>query len=659
MQRFLKGLRDSAFHLLVFSFLPLMTSAALAAGQCGPATAAHSTMAPTTGLCTSGTASAVSGSNIGPWSWSCDDNDGTSASCFAISGLPVTDDFTSDATIQSRLWQPIAANQGSIVLEATPAGRRLRLSVPGGPGDHSVNTPRNASRIVQIIDNVDFDVETQFTSMGSQPYQGQGIIVQQDDTNFIRFGIYTTFCEAYIYGASIENGVAFTFLDEPIKNGANLYLRVARYGSSWYFDYSYNREAWVYDSKRTAVYTYDPDDTGNLYLNKHFENGRPSLSFQRALNASTIGLYAENMLIDGFSNAFTADVAYFLNLLQPPAFFQGAAYAPPSAPPKIDLWYGNNQTFGTNGIPQQWINILGNVTSPVGIATLTYSLNGAPEVSLSWGETADRLVDPGDFNADIDYSLLNPGSNNRVVITATDYLNQTVQQTVTMNNVGTRLPSDAGSFTVNFGNATNATLQNQVQIVDGKWEIGPDNRIRNTQTGYDRAFLIGDKNISGSYDVTAEFVVHGYSCGAAFGFASGWQGHTADNYGSPFPYQPYIGHPFPAWASTGGNWCSIYENFAPLFETTLVENDTAPTVALETPYMYHYRVAANADGSTNHGSLNIWPKGTAEPAGWMVEADTPAQPGALLFDAHQVDVSIGPTITFTRPSVQASAGATP
>src|SRR5690349_19578509 len=47
-----------------------------------------------------------------------------------------------------------------------------------------------------------------------------------------------------------------------------------------------------------------------------------------------------------------------------------------TAPPQVNLWYGNYQTFGAKGVPQQWVNILGNVTSPVGIAMLTYSLNG-------------------------------------------------------------------------------------------------------------------------------------------------------------------------------------------------------------------------------------------------------------------------------------------
>jgi hypothetical protein len=328
-----------------------------------------------------------------------------------------------------------------------------------------------------------------------------------------------------------------------------------------------------------------------------------------------------------------------------------------TAPPQVNLWYGNYQTFGANGVPQQWVNILGNVTSPVGIAMLTYSLNGAAKVNLSWGPTNPRLVEAGDFNADIDYALLWLGSN-KVIITATDYLNQSTQQTVLINNLGRHLASELGDFTVDFRQVTNATIQNWVQIVDGVWDIGIDGRIRNTQMGYDRAFLIGDTNISGSYDVTTEFVLHGYdSEGWAFGAASGWLGHTLDNYGYPDPSQPYIGHPFPAWGVIGTDFAGsdaymIYTNFAPFYETILNEKNTPPAVALETPYMYHYRVTANSDGRTNRNSLNIWPKGTPEPAGWVVEADTPAQAGSILFDAHNADVSIGPTITFTRPSGQ-------
>src|SRR5215467_1309573 len=191
---------------------------------------------------------------------------------------------------------------------------------------------------------------------------------------------------------------------------------------------------------------------------------------------------------------------------------------------------------------------------------------GTPSQS-ELGATKPRLVEVGDFNADIDYARLWPGPN-AVIITATDYLNQSTQQTVYINNLDNHLDSDVGDFTVDFQQATNATIQNWVQIVDGVWDIGIDGRIRTTQVGYDRAFVIGDMNISGSYDIMTEFVLHGYDpTGWAFGAASGWLGHTLDNYGEDDPSQPFIGHPFPAWGvigpdNNGIDSYRIYTNFA-------------------------------------------------------------------------------------------------
>ena len=61
-----------------------------------------------------------------------------------------------------------------------------------------------------------------------------------------------------------------------------------------------------------------------------------------------------------------------------------------TVPTQINLWYGNYQTFGANGVPQQWVNILGNVTSSVG-TMLTYSLNGAPRSQSELGASTPPL----------------------------------------------------------------------------------------------------------------------------------------------------------------------------------------------------------------------------------------------------------------------------
>jgi len=62
----------------------------------------------------------------------------------------------------------------------------------------------------------------------------------------------------------------------------------------------------------------------------------------------------------------------------------------------INIWYGSHQVFGHIGIPQQWINILGNVSDPDGVDSLTYSLNGGPELPLSMGPDTRRLESEGE-----------------------------------------------------------------------------------------------------------------------------------------------------------------------------------------------------------------------------------------------------------------------
>ena len=85
--------------------------------------------------------------------------------------------------------------------------------------------------------------------------------------------------------------------------------------------------------------------------------------------------------------------------------------------PVLNVWYGPNQTFGAIGQPQVWVNILGKVTDPDGISSLTYSLNNGTEQPLAIGPDSLRLWNNGDFNIEIAYSDLQVGMNSVVINT--------------------------------------------------------------------------------------------------------------------------------------------------------------------------------------------------------------------------------------------------
>ncbi len=77
----------------------------------------------------------------------------------------------------------------------------------------------------------------------------------------------------------------------------------------------------------------------------------------------------------------------------------------------FNFWYGTSMDVGLLGTPQRWVNILGNASDPDGIQSLTYSLNGGSTVAMGIGPNDRRLVDDGDFNADILIDDLVIGTN--------------------------------------------------------------------------------------------------------------------------------------------------------------------------------------------------------------------------------------------------------
>ena len=65
----------------------------------------------------------------------------------------------------------------------------------------------------------------------------------------------------------------------------------------------------------------------------------------------------------------------------------------------IDLWYGNPQQFGTPGMSQRWINVLGRATDPngLGLNSLSFSLNGGEYRPMTIGPGHRRHASTGDL----------------------------------------------------------------------------------------------------------------------------------------------------------------------------------------------------------------------------------------------------------------------
>ena len=514
-------------------------------------------------------------------------------------GGPVSDDFHS---VLNPMWTFHATCCGFLRMNGTDA----LLVVP------SV-TPHFSVGLLQNIADVDFQVEVKFDSLVTQGDQLEGILVQQDSQNFIWFGVYHDGTTPRLY-AVVELGgtpsLVYNNIITIAPGSTSFWMRVKRAGTAW--TQSWSTDGTTYNS---AILT-------------------------QSLTVSAIGPAAGN---DHDSNndptpSFTAAVDYFFNTASPISPTDGGLPKPPNQP-VFNVWYGDNQTFGQHGVAQQWVNILGNVSAPSGIASASYTLNGGQSQFLRIGPNGTRLVDTGDFNVEIDHTILNPTpATNTVVITATDNLNHTTTHTVTVNwdYTGQVWPLP---YSIDWSTVTN--ISDVAQVVDGGWALQPDGTVRSTQAGYDRLIAFGDVTWT-DYSVTAELTFNSVDCvdfGA--GIVVGWTGHT---YGDPLalsPDQPRTGHPFFGQAGYGTpGTLKIYANSPNYPETTLAQDTSGLKLALGVKYMMKFAVQRTSS-TTSEYYLKVWPSSATEPSSWNLQAQGDASTGAALIGTGAADVSFG------------------
>ncbi|RIK40531.1 MAG: hypothetical protein DCC55_14775 [Chloroflexi bacterium] len=325
----------------------------------------------------------------------------------------------------------------------------------------------------------------------------------------------------------------------------------------------------------------------------------------------------------------------------------------PASTPVIDIWYGQNQSFGQLGNPQRWINILGNVQDSAGIASLVYSLNGGPPQSLSLGPDTRRLAEPGDFAVELDTQSL-PGGVHQVVLTATNVLGNHSVQVVQLNYQ----PGNTWAlpYTADWGTATN--IQQIAQVVDGQWAI-QDNMLRPLVFAYDRLVAIGD-NTWTDYEVTVPVIIHSIdangfrspSNGPGVGILARWTGHYQETNEQPRMGWRNLGAL--AWFrwSRSNNEISVGQQMVGFANSALAtRTDLAPQFGVL--YTFKLRVESNPGAGATY-RFKHWPANGDEPAEWDMTAQGRANEpptGSVMLVAHHVDASFGAvTVTPLEPA---------
>jgi len=199
----------------------------------------------------------------------------------------VSDDFSASG-LNTGIWTFINP-LGDATLAMT--GTQVSISVPAGTS-HDAWSGNMASRIMQPANNTDFEVEVKFDSPLSSKYQIEGIIIEQDSNNYLRFDFHSTGSDTRIFTASFTNGsptVKNYAMISGTPSAVPIYMRVKREGNQWTQSYSYNGENWT-----------------------------SSITFTHALSVTSVGPFAGNA--GNTSNSaptYTGLIDYFFNTASP------------------------------------------------------------------------------------------------------------------------------------------------------------------------------------------------------------------------------------------------------------------------------------------------------------------------------------------------------
>ncbi|MEL6103449.1 MAG: hypothetical protein AAFR68_19295, partial [Pseudomonadota bacterium] len=143
-----------------------------------------------------------------------------------MTGTFLSDDF--NGALLDNVWS-FAGVAGSLGLGSSGDEAFLILSAPAGvdtdPFDENL-----AVRALQAIDDEDFQLEARFLTEPSQRFQLQGLMVEQDANNWIRFDVYFNGQDLNIYAGVTTNGDTATQINLAIPPGSAEHIRVTRTG---------------------------------------------------------------------------------------------------------------------------------------------------------------------------------------------------------------------------------------------------------------------------------------------------------------------------------------------------------------------------------------------------------------------------------------------
>jgi len=166
-------------------------------------------------------------------------------------------------------------------------GTQAQIVIPATPAIHDVWTYSNfVPRLMQAVDDADFEVEAKFDSVIGEGFQSQGILIEEDVDHVIRVEFHSFGGQTKIFVATLFGNNASIRKIQTVSLSAPMYLRVTRSGDWWTVKHSLDGSAWV-----TAT------------------------TFTQTMTVTSVGVFAGS----GADTAHTATIDYFIDVAAPSA----------------------------------------------------------------------------------------------------------------------------------------------------------------------------------------------------------------------------------------------------------------------------------------------------------------------------------------------------
>lgn len=230
------------------------------------------------------------------FTYTVDDNLGATSNAATVNVVVTADPppaITSDdfnrPLLDTALWtveSPLA--DGSYALVGAGTGDAvLALSLPAGTAHNAwgAGGQNEAIRAMQPSPDADFELVASWNGEPSDGYNDQGILIEQDADNWLRFDVFHTGSSLRYFVGKTIGGANTAVLNKSIASGSAFYVRVRRTGDLF--------ESWT------------SADGSSWELQN---------SFSQSLAVTRVGVYAANP-IDAL--AWTSDVDSFFNTASP------------------------------------------------------------------------------------------------------------------------------------------------------------------------------------------------------------------------------------------------------------------------------------------------------------------------------------------------------